>query len=444
MQLDDIWSTCIDTLKENPAIDDVIINSFLEPIKIANISNGVATILTDMEFNIPAIQEDKTQIEEALTSILHQPITIEIKSEEQYNELQVKEEIKENKANHLNKEMIFDNFVVGGCNKMAQNASYMVATKPGSFNPLFIYSNPGLGKTHLLNAIGNCAIKNNPDINVLYISSKDFVDEIVDSLRSRQADDLYDNYKNIDILLLDDIQFLINKEKSSEMFFHIFNELINNGKQIVITSDKTPDELNGIEDRLISRFKSGLSFGIDPPEFETAKAILYKKLKYQDNFSSDSSELIIDESVIDYMATNYCTDVRNLEGHLNTLFFCAIMECKNHVDLDFALGAFQNDNGINNGVEITPESILKIVADTYFLQVRELTSKTKTATLLVPRELCMYLIRQKTDTTYADIGKLFSNRDHSTIMKACSRVQKRISKEVQYKKAYEELKKKIG
>ena len=324
---------------------------------------------------------------------------------------------------------------------MAQNAALLVSTKPGmNFNPIFLYSHPGLGKTHLLNAIGNKAKETNPNLLVRYITSKDFVDEIINSIKTNTTDEIYSYYRNLDILLIDDIQFLFGKEKSSEMFFHIFNEIINNNHQIVITSDKMPDELQGIEERLISRFKSGLSFGIDPPEFETAKAILEKKIENLGN-----TDLVITDDVLDFMVMNYCNDIRSLEGQLKRLFFCSIMESTNYIDMNFASEVFKDQKTIKKAQEpLTKEFILKTTAEFYYLTISQIISKNRTRNLVTPREICMYLMRELLDITFSEIGTTFSNRDHSTVMKACKRVETKIKKDPDYKLAVDKLKQKLG
>ena len=441
----EIWEIGADTLEkqtlpEERKIDKVIMESVFRNAQIASINNNKVTITTPFSFNVETIKNNLSDIEDILSGMLASQVTVEILGEDEFNKsiIQAKKEVfKDN----LNKSLTFENFVVGGSNRMAQNAALLVSTNPGSnFNPLFIYSNPGLGKTHLLNAIGNYAKEINPNLNIRYITSKDFVDEVIGAMKGKDGDEIYEKYKQLDILLIDDIQFLFNKEKSSEIFFHIFNELINNNKQIVITSDKMPEDLQGIESRLISRFNSGLSFGIDPPEFETARAILEKKIENLDNPS-----LIIQEDVIDFMASHYCRDIRSLEGALKRLFFCSIMNCTNNIDMAFALESFKDDKKVTTPkTALTKEIILKTTAEFYYLTIDQLISKNKTRKLTTPREMCMYLMRELLDITFSEIGMTFSNRDHSTVMKACARVEAKIAKDSDYKLAINKLKEKLN
>lgn len=437
-----VWQQCLDIMEQNHIVTDkVSFDTFFRAATLASIENDIVTLSTQMEWNVSTILEKQKEIESILSSILTSNITLKVLSEDQYQESLKKSKPIHKIENNLNKEQTFENFIVGGSNRIAQNAALLVSTNPGTnFNPLFIYSNPGLGKTHLLNAIGNYALTKNPKLIIRYITSKDFVDEVIEAMKYKKSDQIYQRYEDIDILLIDDIQFLFGKEKSSEIFFHIFNSIINNERQIVITSDKMPEELQGIEDRLISRFNSGLSFGIDPPEFETARAILEKKIELLDN-----SQLIIQEDVVDFLASNYCHDVRSLEGSLKRLFFCSIMNQENHIDMDFVMEAFKDDNIVKNPHhKLSKEIILKTTAEFYYLTTPQLISKNKTQKLTTPREICMYLMRELLDITFSEIGLTFSGRDHSTIMKACNRVETKMKKDKDYKLAITKIKKKLG
>lgn len=439
--LNTIWSSCIETLGKNNIVEDkILLESIFENAVLESIDDNHVIITTDFRWNIETILEKKTEIETILSNSFSKQVHISVMTKEDYEQTFSKK-VKVIES-HLHPDMTFNNFVVGNCNRMAQNAALLVSTNPGkNFNPLFIYSHPGLGKTHLLNAIGNHAKEINPAIVPYYITSKDFVDEIINAMKTNKTEEVYNYYKNVDILLIDDIQFLFGKEKSSEMFFHIFNEIINNNRQIVITSDKMPEELQGIEDRLISRFKSGLSFGIDPPEFETAKAILEKKIENLGN-----SSLVITDDVLDFIVMNYCNDIRSLEGQLKRIFFCSIMENTNYIDMDFISDIFKDQKTILKSKEpLTKEKILKTTADFYYLSTSQLISKNRTQKLTTPREICMYLMRELLeDITFNEIGMTFSNRDHSTVMKACKRVEKKVKTEKEYQLAIEKIKQKLG
>ena len=418
--LNKIWTSCVDTLeKQNIVEDKIMLDSLFRPATLEAIEDNKVTITTDLQWNIDPILEKQTEIESILSNSFSKPITINVLSKEEYNKKKLKQKKVPKIDSHLHPDMTFSNFIVGNSNRMAQNAALLVSTNPGkNFNPLFLYSHPGLGKTHLLNAIGNRAKETNPDLVVRYITSKDFVDEIINSIKTNTTDDIYSYYRNIDI----------------------FNEIINSNHQIVITSDKMPDELQGIEERLISRFKSGLSFGIDPPEFETAKAILEKKIENLGN-----TDLVITDDVLDFMVMNYCNDIRSLEGQLKRLFFCSIMEQTNYIDMNFASEVFKDQKTIKKAQEpLTKEFILKTTAEFYYLTISQIISKNRTRNLVTPREICMYLMRELLDVTFSEIGVTFSNRDHSTVMKACKRVETKIKKDPDYKLAVDKIKQKLG
>ncbi len=441
--LNSIWQHCLTIMEEKKIVEDkLVFDTYYKGSSLVSLENNIATLTTLMKFNVDTIMSKQTEIESILSSILSMTITLQVITKDEYDEKKALTTVRvETFESNLNKNFTFDSFVIGSSNRMAQNAAFIVSTNPGAnFNPLFLYSNPGLGKTHLLHSIGNYAKNINSDLSIRYVTSKDFVDEIVEAMKYKNIEDVYQKYNSIDILLIDDIQFLFGKEKSSEIFFHIFNNIINNNKQIVITSDKKPEELQGIEDRLISRFQSGLSFGIDPPEFETARAILERKIENLDN-----PQLVINDDVIDFLATNYCNDIRSLEGSLKRLFFCSIMHCVNNIDMQFVLEAFKDDKAVKNPTNIaSKDSILQTTAEYYYLTVAQLISKNKTKNLTIPREISMYLMRELLDITFAEIGAIYGGRDHSTIMKACARVEKRIEEDKQYRLAVTKLKEKLS
>ena len=351
--------------------------------------------------------------------------------------VEVKEEI-DDFDDHLSAELTFDNFVVGNCNRIAQNAALAVALKPGTYNPLFLHSNSGLGKTHLLNAIGNYVKKKFPGKRILYTNAEAFVNDYVEAISNNTIATFNRRYRSVDVLLIDDIQFIANKEGSMEMFFNIFNTLQHSGKQIVITSDKPPVELKGMENRLVSRFRQGLTVTIDNPEFETAKAILKKKIE------SRMIDYPIDEEVLDFIASHFNKDVRDLEGAVTTLLFYKVVCGQNldHISLDFALEAFDNPDNTTTVTkkEATPDTIKETVASYYNLSVTQLTSKSRTNNIITARHIAMYLVRELVpDISYIQIGQEFGGRDHSTIMKACSKVKKKMKQDPNYKTAINDL-----
>ena len=343
----------------------------------------------------------------------------------------------------LNTKLVFDNFVVGDFNREANQASLLIAGNPGKmFNPLFIYSNSGLGKTHLLHAIGNYVIQNgNPSAKILYITANDFVDEYIKFIKAeKDSESLKGFFKNVDILLLDDIQFLANKEKTQEMFFYIFQEMYNAGKQIVITSDKQPNELKDLEDRLVTRFSQGLVVSIQEPDQNTCVQILKKKIVANgldlNNF---------DEGVLYFFADKFSKNVRELEGALNRLIFYVVsLKQTDKITMDVAVEAVQSlVGGKTISTQLSEQKIINIVADYYNLTPSQLTGKIRTGQIALARHIAMYLIRQTLDVPLKKIGDTFGGKDHTTVMNAIAKVDKELKTDENLKTAIEELKKRI-
>ena len=435
---DKIWNQVLNNLTEITQDEHVYV--IFKELKLVSLDKNEAIVICDNELYIMMVQGYQNQLETILNSITEGNYKITfLKGSDYYASTQTPTTQKIKFDDHLIENFNFDTFVVGESNRVAYSASKAVSEYPGKsiYNPLFIYGNSGLGKTHLINSIGNKIKKNHPEYNILYQSAVDFVNEYIDSIKNGSIDDFNEKYRVMDLLLIDDIQFLAKKEKSNEIFFHIFNNMTNNNKQIVITSDRLPQELSGIENRLISRFSYGMRVGIDTPEFETALAILKKKIELQ-SFNPE----MIDEEVLNYMANNFASDVRELEGTLNLLIFQSIVENAERIDMKFALRSFKDDIQVSQSQEqLTPESIIKTVATFYNLTPTQLISKSRTANITLARHMAMYLIKDILDTSYVAIGEAFGGRDHSTVMKACDKVEANKKTDQNYQLAISELKK---
>lgn len=341
----------------------------------------------------------------------------------------------------LNPQYTFDNFVVGSCNKEAVQASLLVANNPGvSFNPLFIYSKSGLGKTHLIHALGNYIRANNPYKKVLYITTDAFIDEYVKFSRGEQQEEnLKDFLRSVDVLLVDDIQFLSEKVKTSEMFFNVFNTLVNNNKQIVLTSDRHPSELKGLEDRLVSRFSMGLSVNIKNPDTSTLISILKTKIE-----SNGLDIKNFDEDGLTFLAENFSKNVRELEGALNRLLFYTInVKHVSKIDLSTIKESVRPMISIKDKSKtITENQIIEVVCDFYHLTENQIKSKVRTSQIALARQICMYLCRALVGTPFDKIGKIFS-RDHSTVMSSCEKVELLLKTDVQLQAAISSLKKQL-
>ncbi|KPV42509.1 chromosomal replication initiator protein DnaA [Alicyclobacillus ferrooxydans] len=317
-------------------------------------------------------------------------------------------------TSQLNPKYTFDNFVIGQSNRFAHAASLAVAEKPAaSYNPLFIYGGVGLGKTHLMQAVGNHVVQFNPGAKVLYLSSERFTNEFISAIRENKTGDFRNRYRNIDVLLIDDIQFLANKEQTQEEFFHTFNALHEAGRQIVISSDRPPREIPTLEDRLRSRFEWGLITDIQAPDLETRIAIIQRKAK--------ADGMFLDEHVAYFIATQVSHNIRELEGALiRVVAYSSLVNADITVDLaEQALKDLINQDAPR---KITVTHIQKVVGDHYGLKIDELKAKRRTKEVVLPRQIAMYLARELTDMSLPKIGDAFGGRDHTTVLHACERI----------------------
>ncbi|MCI8372691.1 MAG: chromosomal replication initiator protein DnaA [Lachnospiraceae bacterium] len=322
----------------------------------------------------------------------------------------------------LNPKYTFDTYVVGENNRLAYSSCMAVAESPGEqYNPLFLYGGPGLGKTHLMNAIAHFIIENIPNKKILFVNTNDFVNEIVYTIQNTNKsnvtkfmENLRDKYDSLDVLLIDDIQFIIGKEHTQEEFFHIFNSLYESGKQIIISSDRPPRELKTLEERLVSRFNMGVTTDISSPSYETRRAILSKK--------NQLGRYHMDEDILDYIAKNISTNVRDLEGALNKLVAFSSLYTKK-VTLEDAEHELRYLISPDHPIEITPDFIIKTVAEYFNLTADELISTRRSKNLTVPRHIAMYLCREHTQLSYKEIGEAFGGRDHSTCLSGIRKIE---------------------
>ena len=344
----------------------------------------------------------------------------------------------------VNRKYTFDNFVVGTSNREAHQAAVLIASNPGklfNYNPLFIYAQSGLGKTHLLHAIGNYVRENAPSLKVLYITTDDFVDEFIKYVSGeKDSDNMKDFFKAVDVLMVDDIQFLSEKVKTEEMFFHIFNHLVNAGKQIILTSDRHPSEIRGIESRLVTRFNSGLTMSISVPDLTTRVAILKKKIE-----ANGLDITYFDEEVFHFFAERFSNNVRELEGALNRLVFYVInIKQTKHITMAIAIESVQPLIGSGSPISsLTENRIINTVADYYNLTSQQLTGRIRTTQIAMARHISMYLIRTLLDTPFLKIGVLFGGKDHSTVMNAVKKVEKSLKVEEAIATAVDQLQKRL-
>lgn len=331
----------------------------------------------------------------------------------------------------LNKNYTFDSFISGASNQFAYAAARAVATNPATtYNPLFIYGGVGLGKTHLINAIGNAILESNPDMRVCYYTSEKFMNELINSLRYGKMEEFRKKFRSMDVLLIDDVQFIANKERTQEEFFHTFNSLYESHKQIVVTSDKFPKEIPGLEERLRSRFEWGLIADIQPPDVETKQAIL--KIKAEQN------GIYLPENVALFLASSVTSNIRELEGYLVRLGAYASLT-STPISLSMAKEVLKNILR-DKPREISVEDIQKTVAAHYGVKVSDLKSSKRLKALVQPRQVAMYLSRLMTSCSYPEIGEKFGGKDHSTIIYAIRKIEKQMADDVQLANTIETLK----
>ena len=337
-------------------------------------------------------------------------------------------------SGNINPRYTFNEFVSGSTNQFAYSAAEAVAEKPGtSYNPLFIYGGVGLGKTHLINAIGNSILDKNPQKKVCYYTSERFINELITSLRCSRMEDFRKKFRSVDVLLIDDIQFIAGKERTQEEFFHTFNELYEAQKQIVVTSDKFPKEIPGLEERLRSRFEWGLIADIQPLDLETKQAIL--KLK------SEKMGIDLPEDVSLFLAGSSTSNVRDLEGYLNRLNLFSRMKSI-PISLEMAQETLKDILSKKNQ-EVSVEEIQKAVASFYNIKVTDLKSSKRIKAFILPRQIAMYLSRKITSCSYPDIGAKFGGKDHSTIIHAINKIEKAIEEDYRLQTAIENIKKSL-
>ncbi len=344
------------------------------------------------------------------------------------------------RRSNLNARYTFDTFVVGNNSRFAHTAALAVAESPGeAYNPLYIYGGPGLGKTHLMHSIGNYVLSQHPEMEVLYVTSEEFLNEVIESIRSSNSatsmSKFRDKYRSVDVLMIDDIQFIIGKESTQEEFFNTFNVLYSKGKQIILTSDRPPKELETLEERLRQRFEMGLMADIGNPDYETRMAILRKKV--------ETKHINFDDNILDYIATNIKSNIREIEGALNKLVAYSNLE-KKEITMEIAERELQNIISPDKPREITPQFIIEVVAEHYQISLDQMISKTRSSQIALPRQIAMYLCDEMTDYPKKNIGQLLGGRDHSTVIHGINKVKEDYKNDEELKKEIEAIKKKIN
>ena len=446
MSNDLLWTQFLDVIRSK--ISTVSFDTWFKDTKLLEVNNGKLKIQVPMTFHKKFLNETYYDlIEEVINSITGTNYELEFVVEDDLisNENNNTEDIQKNyhKINsNLNKKYNFENFVIGDSNRFAQTAALAVAEQPGKiYNPLFIYGKSGLGKTHLMHAIGNY-IEDHSDKTVLYVTSDEFITDFI-GINKKNDNNLdvighfKEKYRNIDILMIDDIQFLGGATKTQQEFFQTFTNLYDSNKQIIISSDRSPDDLKLLEDRLLTRFRWGLTVNIYPPDFDLRCKILKDKMK------GHEVAKMVSEDVIEYIASNCENDVRHLEGAITRLYAYAAMMCPKEINLEFAVDALKDYIGKSIYITNDIQKIQKAVADYYKITIEDLKSKKRTANINYPRQIAMYLCRMTTEETIVKIGLEFGNRDHSTVLHSYEKINDELKNNLELKDKIEQIKNKI-
>ena len=434
---DDLLTKAKDLLKEE--MTTISYTTWIKSLEIESIDDNKIVLVALSKMQKDAIESRLFElVSNTFNFITNKTCDIKIieKSEVSNIETETKVDIvnTENYSNSfLNPKYTFDNFVIGGSNKFAQAAAFAVSESPATaYNPLFIYGGVGLGKTHLMHAIGNKIMKNNPSAKILYVTSEQFINELINSIKdANYKNELFrSKYRNIDVLLIDDIQFIAGKKMGQEEFFHTFNTLHQNGKQIIISSDKPPRDIPLLEERLKSRFEWGILADISKPDFETRVAILRKKVQ--------ADNIIIDDYILSLIATKIESNIRELEGVLNKIVAYASLT-HSQITVEMAEKAI-NDVALQKEKVISADYIQDVVAKYFNLDKKDLISSKKSNDIAHPRQIAMYLCRTIAEMSFPKIGAEFGNRDHTTVMHAVTKIEKEIKEKTNTKLIVESVK----
>lgn len=447
-----IWKECLKVIKDN--VPFITYNTWFLPIKPLHLDNLTLKIQVPNNFFIEWIDEHyNTLINKTIKQIIgsEAKLAYVISEENEVPEIELGKETHEKSEpvvqtthqqdkkpsfeSYLNSRYTFDNFIKGEGNQLARAAAIAIGDNPGetSFNPLFIYGGVGLGKTHLIQAIGNKILSNFPQKRVIYLSSDIFTVEFVEAIQSNKVNEFSNFYKSMDALIIDDIQFLINKEKTQDLFFHIFNTLHQSGKQIILSSDKPPKDLKGLNERLISRFQWGLSADVQPPDFETRIAILKKK--------SENYGIGLSPEILEYIAINITSNIRELEGCLIKLLANASLSSK-EINIELAKKTVR-EIATDRKVNISIEYITKIVCETLNVEEDKLRDKNRKKEVVQARMIAMYLSKKLTKSSLKTIGLHFGGRDHSTVIHAFTSMEQLIDEDFSMKETVDSIKNKI-
>ena len=445
------WLEIKETVRREYNLSSISYNTWIEPLQLHQVENNMISILipSDKAHALNYISTKyKSFFQVTISELFNHTYDVEFILESDILKNSFEEMDKPSLAApfpesyesaNLNPKYKFDTFVVGSNNKFAHSASLAVAESPGkAYNPLYLYGGSGLGKTHLMHSVGHFILNENPNMKVLYVTSEEFTNEVIESIRSGNSADmsrLRDKYRTVDVLMVDDVQFIIGKESTQEEFFHTFNELHRAGKQIIISSDKPPKEMETLDDRFRSRFEWGLIADINPPDYETRMAILRK--------NAETCDRRIDEDILKYIATNIKSNIRELEGALNKIVASAKLN-KVELTLPLAEEALKDVIYPNKPKEVTPTLIINVVAEHFGVKPEDIYSKKRNSEFVQPRQVVMYLCREMCDLSLQNIANLLKKKDHTTIIHGINKIENDLQVSEDLRNKIEIIKKKIN
>jgi len=435
VQLNEIWNRTLQLLKDE--MTEISYNTWILTIEPISIDSITLTLGVPADFQ-KGILESRYSflIKNSLRQITHKDYNIyfSIPSQAQVKP-PVQEYTEDTTGLFLNPKYTFDTFVIGNGNRFAHAASLAVSEAPAkAYNPLFLYGGVGLGKTHLMHAIGHFVLSQNPALKVLYVSSEKFTNELINAIKDSKNEEFRYKYRNIDVLLIDDIQFIVGKERTQEEFFHTFNALYEANKQIIISSDKPPKDINTLEDRLRSRFEWGLIADIAAPDLETRIAILRKKAQLEN--------LDVPDDVMVFIADKVASNIRELEGALNRVIAYSTLT-ENVINVEMAAEALKDMFNNSKSVIINSKTIQEAVSRYFHLKTEELKSKRRSRDVSFPRQIAMHLCRDMTDMSLPKIGDEFGGRDHTTVMHACEKIKNESENSAELRRTIEDIRKNI-
>ena len=446
------WELIKDTLKKEYSLSEISYSTWVAPLTCYDVKGDEVIILipSDQAHALNYINNKyKSYFQVTISEMMDHTYNISFVLEKDTlnKEENNKENLKSNPVYNINYENAnlnpkykFNTFVVGSNNKFAHSASLAVAESPGeAYNPLYLYGGAGLGKTHLMHSIGHFLLEQNPNTKVLYVTSEAFTNEVIESIRSGNAaamTKLREKYRTVDVLMVDDVQFIIGKESTQEEFFHTFNVLHSAGKQIILSSDKPPKEMETLDERFRSRFEWGLIADIQAPDYETRMAILRK--------NAENYDKKIDDNIFQYIATNIKSNIRELEGAFNRIIAKSRIMNTSEITLELAEDALKDIIHPDQPKEITPNLIIEMVAEHFSVSSDDITSKKRNSEFVLPRQVVMYLCRNMLDISLTNIGKILGKKDHTTIIHGIKKIEEDIIANEELKNKIDIIKKKLN